>query len=184
MNNKRFIFNFAPLHEMESQKITKKNGLKIIICTIPEPKPEARAFWSNPTQTQSEPDPKSKCPTRQSSWPGRIVGKFSTAWNCSVWQRFPQGSPSEPVKPRLEPNLPKEHVAIFVPYRNRTCLLNYLFFIEISTFIFGTNFLVSIIKFQCRSRPLQLLQFLNFMSSFLRRKKHQRFYRWLSKYWC
>ena len=112
----------------------------------------------------------------------RLVGKFSTTWNFSVWQRFPQGSPTEPVKPRLEPNLPKEHVAIFVPYRNRTCLFKYLFFLRYSQLFFGTNFLVSIIEF--RSRPLQLLQFLNFMSSFLHRKKHQRFYRWLSKYWC
>ena len=62
--------------------------------------------------------------------------------------------------------------------QEQNLLIQIFVFLERFTNFVGTNFLASIIHvFQCRSRPLQLLQFLNFMSSFLHKKKHQRFYR-------
>ena len=36
-------------------KLLKRNyRVKTIICTIPEPEPETRTFWSNPTRTRPE----------------------------------------------------------------------------------------------------------------------------------
>ena len=40
--------------KVELQKNDQRICLKTIICTIPEPEPETRDFWSNPTRTRPE----------------------------------------------------------------------------------------------------------------------------------
>ena len=57
------MLNLAPCMKWNCTN-DQRISLKTMICTIPEPEPETRTFWSNPTRTR----PEVKEP--YSSWPG------------------------------------------------------------------------------------------------------------------
>ena len=54
LNNKIFTFKLCPLAWNGIIQNDQRISLKIIKCTIPEPVPETRVFWSNPTRTRPE----------------------------------------------------------------------------------------------------------------------------------
>ena len=60
MMNKWWLFNSAPLHEMELHKMTKDLALRPQYAQYPNPNPKPDLFG----QTRPEPDPESKSPTR------------------------------------------------------------------------------------------------------------------------
>ena len=56
---------------LAQKTIDQRISLKIIICTIPEPEPETRVFWSNPTRSQ-------KALLVKACSPVKDMGMFST----------------------------------------------------------------------------------------------------------